>query len=138
MSMSSDNDPQFVEIKKEDIARLRDTEQLSWAKVAEALGLGSPGAARRVYSVLVRPHADSMLAERSSSDAGVTPVHLAKASAAKITEAIEGRTIIVQRQGDKTEKIKVARVTSVKAGTVNFNDGNKSRAVKASAIIATK
>lgn len=32
----------------------------------------------------------------------------------------------------------MAKVTSVKDGTVNFNDGNKSRTVKAAAIIATK
>ncbi len=45
---------------------------------------------------------------------------------------------MVQRTDDKTETIKVARVTSLKAGTVNFNDGNKSRSVKLEAIIALK
>ena len=43
----------------------------------------------------------------------------------------------MQRQGDKTETINVAKVTSVTNGTVNFNDGDKSRAVKAEAIVAT-
>jgi hypothetical protein len=42
---------------------------------------------------------------------------------------------VVQRKGG-TEDITVAKVTSLKNGTVNFNDGNKSRAVKADAIIA--
>jgi hypothetical protein len=31
------------EATKADLVRLRDTEGNSWAKVAEALGLGSPG-----------------------------------------------------------------------------------------------
>ena len=57
---------------------------------------------------------------------------------ATIREAITGKAIVVQRQGDKTETIHVAKVTSVKNGTVNFNDGDKSRAVKAEAIVATK
>ncbi len=35
---------------KDDLVRLRDTEQNSWANVAATLGLGSPGAARRAYS----------------------------------------------------------------------------------------
>lgn len=42
-----------------------------------------------------------------------------------------------RRQG--TEDIPVAKgVTSVNGGTVNFNDGNKSRSVNAEAIIGTK
>src|SRR4051812_9280746 len=114
------------------ITDLRDKQQLSWAKVAEALNLGSPGAARRAYSSLVRPHTDSVLPGRTP--AALTPVHLADADLATIRDAIAGRTIVVQRQGDKTEDIKVTKVTSAKAGTVNFNDGDKSRAVKAEAI----
>lgn len=55
-----------------------------------------------------------------------------------IRDAIVGRTIVVQRKGDTTEAIPVAKVTSLKAGTINFNDGDKARAVKATAIIATK
>jgi hypothetical protein len=125
------------EATKADLVRLRDTEQNSWANVAAALGLGSPGAARRSYSALVRPHTESLLVGRTTSAADVTPVHLAKASLTKVREAIVGKTIIVQRK-DTTEKITVAKVTSLKDGTVNFNDGNKSRNVKASAIIATK
>ena len=117
------------------IADLRDTQLLSWAKVAEALGLGSPGAARRAYTSLVRPHAESVLPGRTA--AALTPVHLADADLATLREAITGKTIVVQRK-DRTEDIKVAKVTSTKAGTVNFNDGDKSRSVKAEAIIATK
>ncbi|MGI9121201.1 MAG: hypothetical protein ACR2G7_13975 [Acidimicrobiales bacterium] len=117
------------------ITDLRDTQLLSWAKVAEALKLGSPGAARRAYASLVRPHAESVLPGRTA--AALTPVHLADADLATIREAITGRTIVVQRK-DRTEDIAVAKVTSAKAGTVNFNDGDKSRSVKAEAIIATK
>ncbi len=118
------------------IADLRDTQLLSWAKVAEALSLGSPGAARRAYTSLVRPHTESVLPGRTA--AALTPVHLADADLATIREAITGKTIVVQRQGDRTEAIHVAKVTSTKNGTVNFNDGDKSRSVKAEAIIATK
>ena len=67
----------------------------------------------------------------------MTPVHLANLGLAKVRDALVGRTIIVQRK-DGTEKINVAKVTSVKDGTINFNDGNKSRSVKATAVIATK
>jgi hypothetical protein len=105
--------------------------------VAEALGLGSPGAARRAYSAAVRPHAQSVLAGRATPGAAVTPVHLADATLAKVREAIAGKTILVQRK-DGTDKIRVVKVTSVKNGTINFNDGDKSRNVKAAAIVATK
>src|SRR4051795_2112854 len=109
---------------KAELIRLRDTEQNSWANVAATLGLGSPGAARRLYSAVVRPHAESVLEGRSTTGK-VTPVHLAKANLATIREAIAGLTIVVQRANDKTEDIAVAKVTSLKNGTVNFNDGNK-------------
>jgi hypothetical protein len=125
------------EATKADLVRLRDTEGNSWAKVADALGLGSPGAARRAYSTAVRPHTQSVLAGRATPGAEITPVHLADATLAKVREAIAGKTIIVQRK-DGTEKIKVAKVTSVKNGTINFNDGDRSRNVKATAIVATK
>jgi hypothetical protein len=120
------------------LARLRDTDQRSWAQVAQELGLGSPGAARRLYSQVVRPHTESVLEGRTSAGAQVTPVHLADANLATIREAIVGKTIVVQRTKDRTEDIKVAKVTSLKDGTVNFNDGSKSRAVKAESILATK
>jgi hypothetical protein len=123
-------------VTADQLTDLRDTQLLSWAKVAEALGLGSPGAARRTYSKLVRPHTESVLPGRTP--AALTPVALADADLATIREAITGKAIVVQRQGDKTETINVAKVTSVKNGTVNFNDGDKSRAVKAEAIVATK
>jgi len=118
----------------DEIADLRDTQLLSWAKIATALSLGSAGAARRAYSALVRPHTDSVLPGRTAGG-GLVPVHLADADLATVRDAITGRTIVVQRTGDKTETIAVARVTSIKADTVNFNDGNKSRSVKADAIL---
>jgi hypothetical protein len=126
-----------AEITKDQLVQLRDTEQQSWAKVAEALGLGSPGAARRAYTQHVRPHNESVLASHTNSGAVITPVHLADATLAKVRDAIVGRTIIVQRK-DTTEKINVVKVTSVKDGTVNFNDGDKSRSVKSAAIVAVK
>lgn len=132
MTTTKNTNPSFT---ADQIADLRDTQQLSWAKVAEALNLGSPGAARRAYSSFVRPHAESVLPGRTA--AALTPVHLADADLATIREAITGKTIVVQRK-DRTEDIAVAKVTSAKAGTVNFNDGDKSRAVKAEAIVATK
>jgi hypothetical protein len=122
---------------KEDLVRLRDTEQNSWAKVAQALGLGSPGGARRAYTALVRPHTESTLAGRAQGEAAITPVHLADADLATIREAIAGRTIVVQRTKG-TEDVTVAKVTSLKDGTVNLNDGNKSRSIKAAAIIAVR
>src|SRR5205823_4864603 len=64
--------------------------------VAATVGLGTPGAARRLYSAVVRPHTESVL-EGRSSESKVTPVHLGKANLATIREAIAGRTIVVQR-----------------------------------------
>ena len=122
---------------KDDLVRLRDTEQNSWANVAAALGLGSPGAARRAYSALVRPHTDSVLDGRPQGEGKVSPVDLADADLETVRSDHLGRRIVVQRK-DGTETIKVARVTSLKAGTVNFNDGNKSRSVKLEAILAVK
>lgn len=136
--MPRNDDPVFEKVTdKAGLIRLRDTEQNSWAAVAEALGLGSPGAARRLYSALVRPHAESVLAERSARGGKVQPVNLANAKLATLQDKLTGKTIVVQRK-DRTEDIKVAKVTSLKNGTVNFSDGNKSRSVKAEAIIATK
>jgi len=121
------------------IAALRDAQQLSWAKVAQALKLGSPGAARRAYSTLVRPHTESVLTARQAGTNGkVQPVTFTdEATLDDLRETIAGRTIVVQR-ADRTETIPVVRVTSVKAGTVNFSDGNKSRSAKATAIVAVK
>jgi hypothetical protein len=121
----------------EEIAAVRDTELVSWATVAQRFSLGSPGAARRAYSALVRPHTESVLPGRLPGTAKVTPVHLADADLATITEAIVGRTIVVQR-AKGTEDITVAKVSSVKAGTVNLHDGAKARSVKAEAIVAIK
>lgn len=106
--------------------------------MAQALKLGSPGAARRAYSALVRPHTESVLPNRSASSNGVRPATFTEdATLDELRDTIAGHTIVVQR-GDRTENINVARVTSVKAGTVNLNDGAKSRSVKATAIVAVK
>jgi hypothetical protein len=116
---------------------LRDKQLLSWAKVADALNLGSPGAARRMYSSLVRPHTDSVLPGHTPGTGKVQPVNLADADLATVRDTIVGHTIVVQR-AKATEDMPVAKVTSIKDGTVNLHDGNKSRSVKAEAIIATK
>lgn len=121
----------------EDLTALRDDQGNSWAKVAQAFSLGSPGAARRAYSALVRPHTQSVLAGVGRSGGGVTAVHLTGANLATVRDTITGKTIVVQRTG-RTEQIPVAKVTSVSKGNVNFNDGTKSRTVKAEAIIAVK
>lgn len=125
------------EITASDIAELRDVQTLSWRKVAEALGLGSPGAARRAYSGLVHPHTASVLPGRAVG-AKVEPVTFGEdTDLATLRDALTGRTVVVQRK-DHTEDITIVKVTSIKAGTVNFNDGHKSRSVKAEAIIALK
>ena len=75
------------------IAVLRDAQSLSWRKVAEELDLGSPGAARRAYSVLVRPHAESVLPGRAAG-ATVQPVTFgADTDLVTLREALAGRTI---------------------------------------------
>lgn len=131
-----DNDPIFAKVAdKADLIRLRDTEQQSWALVAKALGLGSPGAARRMYSAVVRPHTESVLTVRAA--AKVQPVQLDGLDIDTIRKAIAGRTIVVERKTGNQE-IAVAKVTSMKDGNVNFSDGDKSRTVKATAIIAIK
>lgn len=71
-------------ITAKQITNLRDDQLLSWARVAEALSLGSPGAARRLYSSLVRPHDESVLPGRTPGYAKVQPVHLADADLATI------------------------------------------------------
>lgn len=116
---------------------LRDTQQLSWAKVATALALGSPGAARRAYSANVRPHTESVLTTTARSASGLTPVELTDLSLDAVRAAIAGKTITVERKTGN-ELIPVAKVTSVKGDTINFNDGNKARSVKASAVVAAQ
>ncbi len=56
----------------ESIASLRDGSHLSWAKVGQALKLGSPGAARRAYSALVGPHTGSVLPNRTQGTKGAS------------------------------------------------------------------
>ena len=139
MSNASTINVKNIEVTAAKITALRDDQQLSWAKVANELGIGSPGTARRTYSALVRPHTESRLASGGGRNgSGLVPVSLDGLDLAGIRKAIVGRTITVQRAGDKTEAISVVKVTSVKNGTVNFNDGNKSRSVKATAVLAAK
>jgi hypothetical protein len=133
----NDDQPEFRYLfSAEDIARLRDTEQLSWAKVATALDLGSPGGARRAYSLMVRPHTESVL-DRSKRSADLEPVTLDVTRIDLVKNALEGRTLVVERNGELVN-IPCLRVTSIKGDTVNFNDGDKSRSVKAAAVIGTK
>src|SRR5262245_19811602 len=97
-----------LDFSVEDLVRLRDNDQLSWAKVATALGLGSPGSARRAYTQLVRPHTESVLAGTTTrGGARITPVHLADANLSVIRKAIVGKVIVVQRQGNRTEEMPV-------------------------------
>ena len=125
------------EFTADDIARLRDDEQNSWAKVANALGLGSPGAARRAYTALVRPHTESVLEGRTRSAANMTPIHLDGADLETVRKLIVDRTIVVQRR-DGTEDMYVAKAANLKGDTININDGNKTRSVKASAVIGVR
>ena len=62
---------------------------------------------------------------------------LSAATLEQLRKEIAGRTIIVDRKGS-TEEIFVAKVSSLKDGTVTFNDGVKTRSVKAVAIVAVK
>ncbi len=84
-----------------------DGSHLSWGKVAQALKLGSPGAARRAYSALVGPHTGSVLPNRpqGTKGAGVQPVAFTDDTTLdELREAIAGRTVVVQR-ADHTESI---------------------------------
>lgn len=134
--MSNQDDPKFEMVANRDLlVHWRDEQQRSWASVATEVGLGSPGAARRLYSSLVRPHTDSVLTVRRTAD--VEPVQLDGLAVEAVRTAIAGRIIIVERKTGN-EEIAVAKVTSVKDGTINFHDGVKSRSVKAEAVIAVK
>lgn len=123
-------------VTKEQLEILRDGELLSWAKVAERLELGSPGAARRIYSRLVRPHTESVLPAKAKASA--QPVDLTTANLSQLQELLTGRTIVVQRKGDHQEQIKVAKVTSLRNGNINLSDGAKTRTVKATAVVAVR
>lgn len=76
----------------------------SWRKVAQALGLGSPGAARRAYSSLVRPHTASVLPGRAIGAKVERVTFGADTNLATLREALTGRTVVVQRK-DHTEDI---------------------------------
>lgn len=121
------------------IVAVRDEQQMSWPQVAKALGLGSPGTARRAYTALVRPHTESVLTRTTTRTAAVTPVDLAGMKLAELRDTLVGRTLVVDRgddRTDRTERIACAKVTSLKDGTINFNDGSKRRSVKATAVVA--
>lgn len=118
------------------IVAVRDEQQMSWPQVAKALGLGSPGTARRAYTALVRPHTESVLTRTTTRTAAVTPVDLAGMKLAELRDTLVGRTLVVDRGDDRTERIACAKVTSLKDGTINFNDGSKRRSVKATAVVA--
>ena len=104
-------------ITADQLTYLRDTQQQSWAKVAAASQLGSPGAARRAYSKLVRPHTESVLHTTARSKSGLTPVDLTDLALDAVRGAIAGRTITVERKNG-TETINVVKVSSVKAPAV--------------------
>ncbi len=123
-------------VTKEQLEILRDGELLSWAKVAQRLELGSPGAARRIYTKLVRPHTESVLPAEAKASA--QPVDLAEANLSQLQELLTGRTIVVRRKGDHQEPIPVAKVTSLRNGSISFNDGAKTRTVKATAVVAVR
>jgi hypothetical protein len=63
--------------------------------------------------------------------------HLEAANLATLRDTLVGNTIIVRRK-DTTEKIEVVKVTSLEDGSVNFNDGNRARSVKGTAIVSVK
>ena len=134
--MSQQDEPKFEMVaNKELLIHWRDEQQRSWASVAQEVGLGSPGAARRLYSALVRPHTESVLVVRATSK--VEPLQLEDLAVEAVRTAIAGRTIIVERKTGN-EEIAVAKVTSVKDGTINFHDGDKARSVKAASVVAVK
>ena len=134
MTTTTAKEPE-VRFTAEDLVRLRDTDQLSWGKVAQALGFASSTSARRAYRANVRPPAESVLSGRSGRAA--RPLDLTGANLETVRDAIAGRTLVVTRKNG-TEEITVARVTSIKDDTVNFNDGSKARSVKLAAITAAK
>jgi hypothetical protein len=125
-----------VKVDKDQLAILRDGEHLSWAKVADRLELGSPAAARRIYTKLIRPHTESVLPGRTK--AAVTPVDLTGSDLAQLREQLVGRAVVVDRDNGHQETIPVVRVTSLKDGNIAFNDGSKARTVKASAGVAVR
>lgn len=127
-----------TETTNNQLADLRDTQQLSWAKVAEALELGSPGAARRTYSKHVRPHTESVLTVTARTKSGLTPLDLTGLALDAVRETITGKTITVERKTG-TEQIACTKVTSVKGDTVNFSDADgKRRSIKAESIVAAQ
>ena len=122
-AMSLKDQPKFEMVaNKELLIHWRDEQQRSWASVAAEVGLGSPGAARRLYSSLVRPHTESVLVVRATSK--VEPLQLEGLAVEAVRKAIAGRSVIVERKTGN-EEIAVAKVTSVKDGTINFHDGDK-------------
>ena len=121
--MTTNRDTTKYPFTADEIGALRDGEMLSWRNVAERLALGSPGAARRAYTQLVRPHTESVLPGRAPGDK-LQPVHLADADLDTVRDTIAGKTIVVQR-AKGTEDMPVAKVfpdgTQWNAGTPDLS-----------------
>jgi len=105
-------------VTKEGIEKARDKDGLSWADVAKAVGLKTPGAARKAYEVLTgRSHASSVMTGKraprgSKSSAGMLrPQWDNDTDTDTITEAVEGRRIYVRRPlMTEPEELGVAKV----------------------------
>lgn len=117
------------DLTAEQIVQARDRDGLSWRDVANVLGLGSPGRARKAYSDLTgKPHNSSVMqgrrAKRASSrrrQVHVNPKWDDDTDRQTIVDSITGSTIYVLRKhGDEPEEIRVARV-------LRFDDADPSR-----------
>lgn len=105
-------------VTKEGIEKARDADGLSWADVAKAVGLKTPGAARKAYETLTgRPHTASIMTGKraprgSRSSVGVLrPEWDNDTDTDTITEAVEGRRIYVRRPlMAEPEELGVAKV----------------------------
>lgn len=134
------------QVTADQIRQLRDEDHLSWAKVADALELGTAGTARRVYTELVRPHRESILPSRQGvvGSKDTTVSFTDDTDPEDITAAVAGNLIVVERSNGNHETLHVKKLTSIgstRAGkqTVNFKDAEgKNRTVHASAIVAVR
>jgi hypothetical protein len=114
---------------KEAIEQARDGAGLSWADVAKAVGLSSPGAARKAYEALTgRSHNTSVMTGKraprgSRTGAGVErPQWDNDTDTDTITETIERRRIYVRRPlWSEPEEIWVAKVEAYETETTRGN-----------------
>jgi hypothetical protein len=105
------------------IADLRDKKQLSWKRVAEELGLGSPSSARRAYSELVRPHTESVIqgkggrpAASGDGDNGWTPVDVTSCNTiAQVRDALAGHVVQVHaiRKSGHVRRLDAVKVANL-------------------------